>query len=338
VKLNQNEAPEDWPEALKQSALKAFGAIPFQRYPRFDPGPWQALLARHTGWRGDGVLIGNGSNELLTLLFRAVVRPGDRVVLPVPCFSLYPLHLDVAGARLDRITAGPDYALDVDGILRAARGARLVVLASPNNPTGAVLPKDALPALLETGALIAVDEAYAEFAGQDFAPFLGEDVPLVLFRTFSKARAAAALRFGFMLGPPAICAELFKVTLPYDVSAVTLAAVEMLLDQPELLQVRIEHVRRERQRLASVLAGLGVPPVPSGANFLLFPTAPLEPGALFRRLLERGVLVRDASSACPGHLRVSVGTPEDNDAFLTALRAELAGDEQPLPGSERSSP
>lgn len=319
VKLNQNEAPEDLPSELKERIQARFSKLSWQRYPAFDPTPWRDELARHAGWKADGVLIGNGSNELLTLLFRSVVRPGDRVVLPVPCFSLYPLHLDVAGAELIRVPLDPQFRFDVDRLVEASQGARLIILGSPNNPTGTALPAEAVPALLETGALLAVDEAYAEFSGQDFAPMLDDSKALVLFRTFSKAWAGASLRCGYLLGPAPFCAELGKVALPYNVSALTLAAISCLLDEPHRLKARVDCVLGEMSRVRASVEKLGMTTVPSAANFFLFATAPHAPTDLFEKLLAQGVLVRDVSSSVPGHLRVSMGTRAENDRFLKTL-------------------
>lgn len=318
AKLNQNEAPDDLPAEVKAAILDRAAALDWRRYPPFDDRELRARIAARDGWTADGVLVGNGSNELLATLFQAVVGFGETVVIPSPTFSLYPLHLAARGARLVRVPLDPadDFAYRPEAVLHAARGAKLVLLCSPNNPTGSVLPEGLVDRLLaETDALVAVDEAYREWCGQDLSRHLGERV--VLLRTFSKALAMAGLRFGYLLGPPSLCTELHKLLLPYNVNGLTRVAVEALLDRDDLVAARVAHVTRERARLAAALRGVGRRVVEGGANFLLFSSD--DPPGEFRRLLQAGVLVRDLSAAVPGHLRVSVGSVAEDDAFLAAL-------------------
>lgn len=328
VKLNQNEAPEDLPADLKKRILERAAALDWRRYPPFDDTALRTALAERDGWRPDGVLTGNGSNELLATLFATVVGFGERVALPRPCFSLYPLHLGARGASLAPIVLRADdgFRYDPDVILAAARGAKLVLLCSPNNPTGSVLPPGIVARLIaETDALIAVDEAYREWCGQDLAPLLSSE-RVVLLRTFSKALAMAGLRFGYLLGPPRLCVEIHKLLLPYNVNAFTRAAVEVLAPETGLIARRVAHVRAERVRLAEAIRGMGRTVVEGGANFLLYSSP--NPGAEFRRLLDRGVLVRDLSHHVPGYLRVSMGTVAEDDQFLAAMAAEGSQDGQ----------
>jgi histidinol dehydrogenase len=320
IKLNQNEAPFDLPAATKERLLATFGSLDWRRYPPFDPTPLKAAIAKVDGWRADGVLVGNGSNELLTLLIRSVLGPGEIVVRSEPCFSLYPLHLDVVGARQIPVPLelSRDYAYDESRLLEASRGAKVILLASPNNPTGSVLSRETLEKLLSrTDALVVVDEAYREWCGQDFAPLLGIDVPLVLLRTYSKSQALAGLRFGYLLGPPTLSAELDKVTLPYAVNSLTQAAVLDLLGHPELVRERVAQVIAERRRLSGGLRSKGRRVIEGGANFVLVSSS--EPRVEFARLLAAGVLVRDLSRAVPGFLRVSVGTPAETDRLLELI-------------------
>jgi histidinol dehydrogenase len=320
VKLNQNEAPEDLPASVKAALIEKFKAADWRRYPPFDPIDLRQRIAHLDGWRPEGVLIGNGSNELLTLLIRSVVGPGDTVVRTDPCFSLYPLHLDVAGAVQKTLVLreDEDFAFRDDELVQLARSAKVVLIATPNNPTGSVLRRETVERLLGIGtALIVIDEAYREWCGQDFAPLLGENVPLVLLRTASKAQAMAALRFGYLLGPTALCQELHKVILPYSVNTLTQIAALQLLEDESLVKPRLESVKAERERMVQTLRGKGRRVVDGGANFILFSSP--NPSAEFERLLKGGVLVRDLSKAVPGFLRVSMGTRPDNDRLLEML-------------------
>ena len=164
-----------------------------------------------------------------------------------------------------------------------------------------------------------IDEAYRDFAEQDLAPLMGPQTPLVLLRTYSKALALAGLRFGYLMGPPALCGELHKVVLPYSVNSLTQAAILDLLGQRPLLEQRVEAVRRERSRLAAALRERGRRVIEGGANFVLFSSA--DPSGEFQALLDHGVLVRDLSSAVPGFLRVSAGTMAETDRLLDAMDA-----------------
>ncbi|MCL2012865.1 MAG: histidinol dehydrogenase [Cystobacterineae bacterium] len=319
VKLNQNESPDDIPQGLKNSLCQTFASLAWNRYPPYDAKALREAVAHYAGWKADGVMLANGSNELLALLIQSVVRPGDKVVLPTPCFALYAPHLEAAGAAICRIPALPNAFFDEAALLKAAQGARMVLFTSPNNPTGAVVSKATLLGLLSSGALIVADEAYVEFADNNFAPCLGENVPLVLLRTFSKTWAAAGLRFGYLLGPEAFCREMQKLALPYNVSSLTLAAAAVLLEQPKLVEERVALVKRERARVSKALAELGICFVPSQANFLLIQLKNAKEA--MQHFLSHGVLLRNMSSSWPNALRVAIGNEADNEAFLTAMRA-----------------
>ena len=320
VKLNQNEGLADLPPLIKARVLERLKDIDFRRYPPFDPASLYEKIARADGWRSDGVLVGNGSNELLTLLFRSVLQPGERVVRPQPCFSLYPLHLDVLGAVQVLVTLhlDNDFAWPEEELLKASRSAKVVIVTTPNNPTGSVLAPHVVERLLtETRALVVVDEAYRHFARQDLAPLLARHPRLVLLRTFSKAMGLAGLRFGYLLGHPALVQELHKVILPYAVSTLTQETAHVLLDHPEVMADFVERTLLERPRLAEALRGKGRRVVENGGNFVLMSSS--DPKAELQRLLASGVLVRDLSSAVPGFLRVSIGTPEEHARLLSLL-------------------
>jgi histidinol-phosphate aminotransferase len=294
--------------------------VDFRSYPPFDAGRVQRAIAEADGWRPDGVLVGNGSNELLTLLFRSVLGPGERVVRPSPCFSLYPLHLDATGAAqsLVHLKADDDFAWPVDELVEQSRSAKVVVVTTPNNPTGSVLPPHAIDRLLrESNALIVIDEAYRDFCEQDFVSHLQQSERVVLLRTFSKAMAMAGLRFGYLLGAPALCRELLKVLLPYNVSTLTQDAALAVLARRDVVTALCARVRDNRSTLTAALRAKGRRVIEGGANFVLMGSP--DPKAEFKALLAQGVLVRDLSSAVPGFLRVSVGTPAEHARLLAVL-------------------
>jgi histidinol-phosphate aminotransferase len=325
-KLNQNESPWDVPPEFKREVLAAADAAGWNRYPEFAPPGLLAALADHYGWTSDGVLVGNGSNELIQATLATTLETGDVVVAPAPTFSLYRLLTGVLGGRYRPVPLGPDFSYDVDALVDAAvrERARVVVLNSPNNPTGSALPAGAVERLLgETGALVVCDEAYQEFGGPTALPLLRETSRVVVLRTFSKALGMAGLRFGLALAHPAVARELAKGKLPYNVNVVTLAAAAAALRHGDELAERVRRIVEQRERLVDGLSRLAALAVyPSAANFVLIRCLRQPAREVFRRLLdEYGILVRDVSagSELAQCLRISVGTAEDVDAVVAAL-------------------
>ena len=330
VPLHLNESPTDLPPDLKHELCDRIERSDWSKYPITDGAHLAQDLARLYRVEPSGVLVGNGSNELLQLLLFACVEPGDSVVVAAPSFSLYSLQSAALGARVVEVPlrTGASFRFPVDEILQAAResAAKLILLGSPNNPTGTTLsPDEARRLAQDAPGLVGIDEAYGDFCGQDFVPVLAEAPRLVLFRTFSKALAVAALRCGALLAAPSLCAELRKVQLPYNLSAVTCLVARTLITRPELVRERVALVAGERERVAAALRSLGCVVHASGANFLLFEQRKRPANDLHKALFARGVLIRNVSAArdLSHALRVSIGAPAANDAFLSALRAEL---------------
>lgn len=330
-KLNQNEAPLDVPDDLKQEILSRARAAAWHRYPPFVPTHLTAAIAARHGWVADGVLVGNGSNEVIQAALAVSVAEGDAVIAPQPTFSLYRLLTGVAGGRYIPVPLGPDFAYDVSALIAAAQRerARVIVLNSPNNPTGSALPDGAVERVLaETEALVLCDEAYQDFGGPSAVSLLHRSARVVVFRTFSKAMGMAGLRFGFALAHPDLAREIAKAKLPYNVNAITLSAAEVALEHHERFAVRTRAVIEERERFLPLLRGLpGIRVFPTSANFVLFRSEALPARELFRRLIaEHGILIRDVSAGAglAECLRISIGTREDMDAVLAALKAILA--------------
>ena len=329
-KLNQNESPWDAPPELKREVLAAAEAASWQRYPEFAPPTLLAGLARHYGWTAEGVLVGNGSNELIEATLAVTLEAGDVVVAPSPTFSLYRLLTTVLGGRYMPVPFGPEFTYDVDALIEVAvrERARVVVLNSPNNPTGSALPVGAVERVLEeTGALVVCDEAYQEFGGPTALPLLARSSRLVVLRTFSKALGLAGLRFGLALAHPAVAREIAKGKLPYNVNVVTLAAAAAALRHQPALDARVRELVANRGRLVARLAAVpGLTVYPSAANFVLIRLHARPAHEIFRRLLdEHGILVRDVSAAAElaQCLRISIGTEDDMDAVAGALESLL---------------
>jgi histidinol-phosphate aminotransferase len=325
-KLNQNESPWDVPEPLKRKIVERAMAVSWNRYPEFVPAELLQRLAAAHAWRADGILVGNGSNELIQAVLATTLAPGDAVVSPSPTFSLYRLLTNVFGGRYVPVALGGEFRYDVDAVIQAAarERARVVVLNSPNNPTGSALPPDGVERVLEaTDALVLCDEAYQDFGGPTAVPLLPSSPRVIVLRTFSKAFGLAALRFGYALVHPMLAREIAKGKLPYNVNAITLAAAATVMEHAELRTERIRSLIATRDSTVERLRKLdGISVYPTAANFVLLRCLRTPAREVFRRLLdEHGILVRDVSAASELQecLRISIGTEDDMDAVVAAL-------------------
>src|SRR5256885_9344212 len=304
-KLNQNESPFDAPDGVKDAVLTAARAAPWNRYPPSPPGDLLERIARRHGWTPDGVLVGNGSNELIQATLAVTVGQGTPVVTPVPTFTLYGLLAAVYGGRHVGVPLTPAFEFDVAALIRAVRDTRapVVVVNSPNNPTGTPLPEGSTERLLaETEALVVLDEAYQDFGGPTAIPLLARAPRLVVLRTFSKAMSLAGLRFGYALAHPAVAAEIVQAKLPYNVSRLTLAAAHAALDAAPLLEGRTRAVRESRDLLCRRLRAIpGLLALPIAANFVLVRRlAPPGTAVFHRPAAQAGLVRRDAARRRPG--------------------------------------
>jgi histidinol-phosphate aminotransferase len=327
VKLDQNENPYELPADLKREVVERVLHRPWGRYPEFVPASVVKSLAKFAGWPEEGILVGNGSNELIQASLSVTLGPGRRLAVPQPTFTLYKLMATTLQADVDQVFLDREnLTFDTDKLLESARKADVVVICSPNNPTGNILDREALLAVLKNArGIVLVDEAYHEFSGQTAVPLLSSHPNLVVLRTFSKAMSMAGLRFGYMMAHPEIAREIYKSKLPYNVNIFTLAAAEIILEKHDVLNRGISALVRERDRVfAELQKRPGVHPFPSKANFILLRTTKA-PRELFDALYKQGVLIRDVSAypLLEQCLRVSIGTPEENNRFLAALDRAL---------------
>jgi histidinol-phosphate aminotransferase len=329
VKVNQNESPWDWPEALKEEAGRVALETSFHRYPPFDEERLTGALEARWRLPSGSVLVGNGSNEVLQALFLSALGSGRTVLLPRPSFGLYRQMAMLASARAVEVDLAGGLSYDADAFLEAVRRERpeLVLLCCPNNPTGAVFPRERLAELIEAApGLVAVDEAYAEFSDWTSTDLLPEQRRLVVLRTFSKAWGGASLRLGYALAAPPTALQIRKALLPYNVSALSAALGTLALENAGLFEERVRLLRRERGSLFDALSGVeGLEPLPSEANFLLVRFKRRGAREVYEALKAHGVLVRDVSGmpGLQGCLRLSVGSPEENARVVEALREVL---------------
>lgn len=327
VRLNTNETPYPPPPAFIAGLAERLGGLALHRYPDRDHHALRAALAARFEVDPAGVWAANGSNEVLAQLLTAYGGPGRRVLATAPGFPALATIARASGTEVVTVDLhAPGY--DLEPARAAAAVARhapsLICLARPNNPTGTSVSLAALEALHDAGdALLIVDEAYAEFAADDARSLLDRLPRVVLTRTFSKAFRLAGLRLGYLLGPAWVVQDLQLVRLPYHLDAITQTAGVLACEQADELTAHIARIVDERERITSALrARTDLTVIPSQANFVLLTAAATD---LFDRLLAVGVLVRDVAEATgvPGSVRVTVGTPAENDRFLSALEEVL---------------
>jgi len=326
VKINQNENPWDAPARIKEETLRRFALRKWSRYPAFLPKDLNEKLAKFAGWNAEGVIAGNGSNELIQALLMVTVQHGTRVLISDPTFALYRQVATVLGGIVESVAHTPDLRYDVQGLLREVEELQpeIVILCSPNNPTGCLIEDEQLRSLIRaTRGLVVIDEAYHEFAQHSVVALLGEFDNLVVLRTFSKAMALAALRVGYLLAAPSLATEIRKAILPYNLNAFSQTAAEVSVElYDDELRPLVQKIITERKRVFAQLKEIeGLAPVESRANFMIVRSA-IEPRRIFEELVQRDVLVRDVSCypMLSEYFRISIGTPEENDALLNSLR------------------
>jgi len=326
VKLNQNENPGDWPETLKNRVLESLARRAWNRYPDGEEEGLRAALSDYVDRPSSWILPGGGSNEMILTLAMAVGRPGGRMATVTPGFSVYGRVAAVLGMESEDVPLKPGFDFDVPALEAAARGADLVFLASPNNPTGNEIDLPDIERIARAcPGLVALDEAYFEFSGRSGVPLLDKVDNLVILRTFSKAWSSAGLRLGYMVGPPALVNPLRRARLPFSVGLLPQIAGTVLIENREIMQRRIREIVRERERMSDELSKRpDIRVFPSRANFLLFECLEREAVGIAGRLGERGVAVRRFEDPRLGSsLRVTIGTGKENDRFLSALKDVL---------------
>jgi histidinol-phosphate aminotransferase len=330
VRLNTNESPYPPPPAFLDAWLDDLRSVPIHRYPDRGARALRAALGTYLGQPSERLFCANGSNEVLQTLLLAYGGAGRRALVFEPTYALHSHIARITGTEVAVAERRADFTIDPDAA--AARVAReqpsVTFLCSPNNPTGIVESPGVVEAVLSaTDGLVVIDEAYGEFASWTATDLVDDGGRLLVARTYSKVWSMAALRLGFCVAPSPVVAELEKVVLPYHLSVPTqLAGVRALRFRAEM-DARVSRLVREREHLLAALEDVdGVTPYPSGANFVLFRVTGADPSErahrVWEQLLARGVLVRSFARwpRLEGSLRVTVGTPDENAAFLAALR------------------
>jgi histidinol-phosphate aminotransferase len=330
IKLDAMENPYPWPEEMVAEWLEVLRGAELNRYPDASAARLkQALREFMAVPEGMEIVLGNGSDELIQMVQLALAGPGRSVLAPTPSFVMYEMIAAFTGLEFVGVPLDGDFSLDADAMCAAIvrHQPAVVFLAYPNNPTGNLFDSRAMERVIRASAgLVVVDEAYDAFSGETFMDRLGEFDNLLVMRTVSKL-GLAGLRLGVLAGRPEWLAEFDKVRLPYNINALTQLSAEFALRHRDVLDGQVAAVCAERARLAEALGGMpGVEVFPSRANFILFRLPDRDAGAVFGALRESGVLIKNLhrpATPLAGCLRVTVGRPAENDAFLQALAGAL---------------
>jgi histidinol-phosphate aminotransferase len=329
VRLNTNESPYSPPAEWVGSVVAEIERIEFNRYPDRNALELRGALAELHGVATDNVFVANGSNEVLQTLFLTYGGPGRAAAVFEPTYAM---HGQIGRLTSTAVAVGErsaDFLLDLTEVKRVLDDARptLTFVCSPNNPTGRAEPKSTVEEILDLApGLVVVDEAYAQFSSWTALDLVADDRPLVVTRTYSKTWSMAGFRIGYLVGPAAIVAELHKRALPYHLDALKQAAGRLALQFRPAMEERVGALVGERDRLSARLTDLAVETWPSDANFLLFRPAHKNGDEVWQALVDRSVLVRNCGSwpRLENCLRVTIGTPAEDDRFLAALTEVLA--------------
>ena len=329
VKLDAMENPYPLPKPLQDELGRLAAAAPLNRYP--DPDATRlrnALRASFGVPAGMDLMLGNGSDELIQVLALACARPGAVMLGVEPSFAMYPIVARSCGLRFVGVPLRADFALDVEAVIAAIERDQpaLVFIAYPNNPTGNLFDPQAVERVIDAApGIVVIDEAYHPFAQSSFLPRLSEHPQLLVMRTLSKL-GLAGLRLGVLVGAPAWIAQLNKLRLPYNVNVLTQLFAEHILKHDDVLRDQAAAIRAARTQLFERLRQMsGVQAYASDANFILFRVPAAD--AIFAALKRKGILVKRLAGSHPAlHdcLRVTVGTSDENEAFLQALASARA--------------
>jgi histidinol-phosphate aminotransferase len=329
VRLNTNESPFPPPDAWREELLAALEEVSFHRYPDRPATELRQAVADRHGVSLEEVFCANGSNEVLQCLLLAFGGPGRSALMFEPTYALHSHIARITGTEVVTGSRDDDFQIDpqdAEALIDRARP-DITFLCSPNNPTGRAEPPETVAKIVQAApGLVIVDEAYGQFAPCSALDLRGPGQPgLAVTRTFSKTWAMAGARLGYVVADPAVVLACEAVVLPYHLSAQTqLAGLLALRHVPEM-EARVARITEERGRVAAALGDLPVDTWPSDANFILFRPRRRDAHEVWRALLDRSVLIRNCASwdGLRGCLRVTIGTPDENDRFLRALKESL---------------
>jgi histidinol-phosphate aminotransferase len=319
IKLDGNENPYGCSDKVRL-ALSNYSN--FNLYPDPEQRELRKELAKYIGVEAKYIIAGSGSDEIIDLILRLFIEPGDKVINCPPTFGMYRFSTEVCGGKVVEVPRLDDFSIDLnlfEGLIDERT--KIIFIASPNNPSGNLIPEQDILKLLSFGTIVVVDEAYAEFSGKTVVTKVPEFPNLIVLRTFSKWAGLAGLRVGYGIVPNNIWGYLMKIKQPYNVNiAAQLAAIESLKDV-KCLQETIQLLLKERERLSSKLKAIEWLKVyPSQANFILCSVLNGKAKVIYNELKRKGIFIRYFDSAgLQNCIRISVGTPEHTDRIIDAL-------------------
>jgi histidinol-phosphate aminotransferase len=320
LKLDANENPYGCSPKVNQ-ALASYRDLSV--YPDAAQTELRKLLADYTGTAAERIVAGSGSGDLIDLILRLLLEPGDEVIACVPAFSMFRFSTRMYRGKLVEVPRDKDFAVSVSALKAAiSKRTKIILLDSPNNPSGNLTSRDDILEIVDTGLPVLLDEAYVEFAGETAASLAGSYENLMVLRTFSKWAGLAGLRVGYGIFPPRIASYLMTIKLPYNVNAAAIVAVRESLKDIDYLMANVRAIVAERERLFVELKKLSfLTPFPSRANFILCSVRDGLASEFHQRLKARGILVRYFDTPrLQSFIRISVGKPEHTDSLIKALR------------------
>lgn len=320
IKLDANENPYGCSPRVNQALADCPG---INIYPDSGQTQLRKQLQGYTGVAVEHIVAGAGSDQLIDLILRLLVEPGDEVINCIPTFAMFRFFTELCGGTPVEVPRDANYRVDVAAVRKAiTKKTKIILLASPNNPTGTLMPREDILEIVGLGLPVVVDEAYYEFAGQTVAPLVGQYKNLMVLRTFSKWAGLAGLRVGYGLFPAGIADYLLRIKEPYSVNVAALVAVRESLKDVDYLMGRVKAIIAERERLFSRLQDIKwLKPYPSQANFILCSMLNGKARKLQQKLESRGILVRYFDQPLLRDcIRISVGRPEENAILLETLK------------------
>ena len=328
VRLNTNESPVPPPPGFVDALAAEVATVEWHRYPDRAATELRTRIGELHGVGPEQVFVANGSNEVLQTLSLTYGGPGRTVAVFEPTYALHAHIARITGTGVAEGERAADFSLDLAEVRRVVAEAQpaITYLCSPNNPTGMVETRETVEEVLGlVPGLLVVDEAYGQFAPWSALELVNDDTPLVVTQTFSKTWSMAAARLGYLVGPTWVVAELEKVVLPYHLDSMKQAAGIIALRYRREMEERVAQLTEERGRLEAALRDLPCDVWPSGANFVLFRPRTVDGDDVWQQLVDRSVLVRNCASwpRLDGCLRVTIGTTDEDDRFLDALREIL---------------
>jgi len=334
IKLDAMENPYAFPESLQQGWLAELKKVELNRYPSPQASELKKTFQQAFSLSTElEMMFGNGSDELIQLLIMAVAKPGASVLTVTPSFSMYKLIAEYVGVDVVEVPLQPDsFALDMESIEKQIQRNKpsIIFLASPNNPTGTLWPQDQVEQIIKlANGLVVIDEAYAPFAGYSMMSLVEQYPHALMMRTVSKM-GLAGLRLGWMLGDVQWMSQLNKMRLPYNINALTQASANFALQNIAMFNQQAKQICEQREVLSNAMAAMeNIQIFPSQANFILFRVLQGTANSVFENLLKKKIIIKNVSSGSSGNglldncLRVTVGTEQENQAFLGALESSL---------------